>query len=88
MDAVDLERVGDNVGDTIKTLATHHTAETAGMVALTTRSQDLGGGRRGEGEEGINEGLTIQVNACNDQINDLIPIILKGLTHIMQAWIT
>jgi hypothetical protein len=49
MDAVDLERVGDNVGDTIKTLATHHTAETAGMVALTTRSQDLEG--RGEGEE-------------------------------------
>ena len=51
MDAVDLERVGDNVGDTIKTLAAHHTSETAGMVALTTCSQDLGGGRgRKEGE--------------------------------------
>jgi hypothetical protein len=49
MDAVDLEGVGDNVGDTVKTLATHHTAETAGMVALTTRSQDLDGGRRGSG---------------------------------------
>ena len=41
MDAVDLERVGDNVGDTIKTLTTHHTAETARMVALTTGSKDL-----------------------------------------------
>ena len=41
MNAVDLERVGDNVGDTVKTLATHHTAETAGVVALTTGSQDL-----------------------------------------------
>ena len=51
MDAVDLERVGDNVGDTIKTLTTHHTAETTRMVALTTGSKDLcvwreeGGGR-------------------------------------------
>ena len=47
MDAVDLERVGDNVGDTVKTLAAHHTSETAGMVALTTRSQDLGGEKGG-----------------------------------------
>ena len=38
MDAVDLERLGDNVGNTIKTLTTHHTAETARMVALTTGS--------------------------------------------------
>ena len=52
MDAVDLEGVGDNVGDTIKTLAAHHTPETAGMVALTTCSQDLGGGRGVEGERG------------------------------------
>ena len=55
MDAVNLERVGDNVGDTVKTLATHHTSETAGMVALTTGSQDLGGGRgeeRGREREG------------------------------------
>ena len=41
MDAVDLERVGDDVGDTVKTLTTHHTAETAGVVALITGSQDL-----------------------------------------------
>ena len=96
MDAVDLEWVGDDVGDTVKTLATHHTSETAGMVALTTRSQDLGrgGGREGRGgttiqlfsamtilhNDIINEGLTIQVHAYNDQINDLI---LNSLTHIM-----
>ena len=41
VNAVDLERVGDNIGDTVKTLTTHHTAETAGVVALTTGSQDL-----------------------------------------------
>lgn len=44
MDAVDLVGVGDNVGDTVKTLTAYHTAETARMVALTTGSQDLGGG--------------------------------------------
>ena len=39
MDAVDLERVGDNIiEDTIKTLTTHYIVETAGMVALTTGS--------------------------------------------------
>ena len=56
MDAVDLERVGDDVGDTIKTLATHHTPETAGMVALTTRSQDLDGEKGGRREGGEREG--------------------------------
>ena len=55
MDAVDLERVGDNIGDIIKTLTTHHMVETARMVALTTGSKDLhvcveGGGGLGAGE--------------------------------------
>ena len=38
MDTVDLGRVGDDVGNAIKTKTTHHTAETARVVALTTGS--------------------------------------------------
>ena len=38
MDAVDLEGVGDNVGDTVETKTTDNAAETTGMVALTTGS--------------------------------------------------
>ena len=67
MDAVDLEGVGDNVGDTIKTLAAYHTSEIAGMVALTTHSQDLGGGRGEErGRKGGREGGGERANQVFD----------------------